>query len=123
MRKGLLVLLAVLAGLLVGACSSERAESGPGDRNEVVAAALARIEADLGKPVNLDVQTFKSADGWALIDGRLQDSGGANPTRYQGLLRKTGPKWSILESAIGPTDVQWAAWKAKYPDAPAQLWP
>jgi len=123
MRTGLLVLLAVLAGVLVGACSSEKAESGPGDRNEVVATALARIEADLGKPVTFDMRTFKSADGWARIDGRLQDSDGANPTRYQGLLRKSGPKWAILESAIGPTDVQWAAWKTKYPDAPAQLWP
>ncbi|MFD6195541.1 hypothetical protein ACFWE3_02440 [Mycobacteriaceae bacterium NPDC060252] len=123
MRIGFLLTLAMITSLLMGACSSEKAESGPGDRNEVVATALARVEADLGKPVKLDVKTFKSAGDWALIDGQLQDTDGANPTRYEGLLRKTGPKWTILESAIGPTDVQWVSWKAKYPDAPAQIWP
>lgn len=123
MRIGFLLTLAMITSVLMGACSSEKAESGPGDRNEVVATALARVEADLGKPVKLDVKMFKSADDWALIDGQLQDTGGANPTPYEGLLRKTGPKWNILESAIGPTDVQWVSWKAKYPDAPAQIWP
>ncbi len=116
-------MLAVITSVLMGACSSEKAESGPGERNEVVATALARVEADLGKPVKLDVTTFKSADDWALIDGQLQDTGGPDPTRYEGLLRKTGPKWTILESVIGPTDAQWAGWKAKYPEAPAQIWP
>lgn len=123
MRIGFVLTLAMITSLLMGACSSEKAESGPGDRNEVVATALARVEADLGKPVKLDVKTFKSANDWALIDGQLQDADGANPTRYAGLLRKTGPKWNILESAIGPTDVPWVGWKAKYPDAPAQIWP
>ncbi len=123
MRIGFLLTLVMITSVLMGACSSEKAESGPGDRNEVVATALARVEADLGKPVKLDVKMFKSADDWALIDGQLQDTGGSNPTGYEGLLRKTGPKWTILESAIGPTDVQWVGWKAKYPDAPAQIWP
>ncbi|TDZ78140.1 hypothetical protein DE4585_03976 [Mycobacteroides salmoniphilum] len=123
MRIGFFLTLAMITSVLMGACSSEKAESGPGDRNEVVATALARVEADLGKPVKLDVKTFKSANDWALIEGQLQDAGGANPTPYEGLLRKTGPKWTILESAIGPTDVQWVGWKAKYPDAPAQIWP
>lgn len=123
MRIGFVLTLAMITSLLMGACSSEKAESGPGDRNEVVATALARLEADLGKPVKLDVKTFKSANDWALIDGQLQDADGANPTRYAGLLRKTGPKWNFLESAIGPTDVPWVGWKTKYPDAPAQIWP
>ena len=51
-------MLAVITSVLMGACSSEKAESGPGERNEVVATALARVEADLGKPVKLDVKTF-----------------------------------------------------------------
>lgn len=116
-------MLAVITSVLMGACSSEKAESGPGERNEVVATALARVEADLGKPVKLDVKTFKSADDWALVDGQLQDTGGSDTTRYEGLLRKTGPKWTILESVIGSTDAQWVGWKAKYPEAPAQIWP
>ncbi|KRQ27821.1 MULTISPECIES: hypothetical protein [Mycobacteroides] len=123
MRTGFLLMLAVITSVLMGACSSEKAESGPGERNEVVATALARVEADLGKPVKLDVKTFKSADDWALVDGQLQDTGGSAPSRYEGLLRKTGPKWTILESVIGSTDAQWVGWKAKYPEAPAQIWP
>lgn len=116
-------MLAVITSVLMGACSSEKAESGPGERNEVVATALARVETDLGKPVKLDVKTFKSADDWALVDGQLKDTGGSDPTRYEGLLRKTGSKWTILESVIGSTDAQWVGWKAKYPEAPAQIWP
>lgn len=126
MRRGLVVALAIIGALLLGACSPAEPESG--DRNEVVATVLARIEADLGKPVKFDVKTFNSADGWALVDGQLQDTNGqpvagVTSPRYNGLLKKTGAKWTILESAIGPTDVQWAGWKAKYPDAPAQIWP
>ncbi|OHT88393.1 hypothetical protein [Mycobacteroides saopaulense] len=123
MRTGLLVLLAMTIGLSMGACSSEKTESGPDNRNEVVATALARIEAELGKPVKLDVKTFKSASDWALIDGQLRDTGEPNSPRYEGLLKKTGPKWNVLESAIGPTVELWAGWKAKYPEAPAQIWP
>lgn len=121
--RGLLLVLAMITSVLLGACGTESSESGPDNRNEVVATALARIEADLGKPVKLDVKTFTSASDWALIDGQLRDTGDPNSLRYEGLLKKTGPKWNVLESVIGPTVEQWAGWKAKYPEAPAQIWP
>ncbi|QCH25815.1 hypothetical protein [Mycobacteroides salmoniphilum] len=121
MRIGFFLTLAMITSVLMGACSPAEPESG--DRNEVVATVLARIEADLGKPATLDVQKLNIVDGWAFIDSRLQDTDGTHPTGYEGLLRKTGPKWTILESAIGPTDVPWVSWKPKHPDAPAQIWP
>ncbi|MGH3726563.1 MAG: hypothetical protein ACRDUS_20855 [Mycobacterium sp.] len=139
MRIGFLLTLAMITSLL-GACASQDPDAGSGDRNEVVATVLARIEADLGKPVKFEVQTLNIADGWALVDGTLQDTNGqpvdyrgtkfaqeaANGTRsqrYNGLLKKTGPKWTILEHAIGPTDVRWTDWKPNYSDAPTQIWP
>ncbi|MGC7215901.1 hypothetical protein [Mycobacteroides abscessus] len=140
MRVHLFLVLAMITSLLMSACGTEKSESGPDDRNEVIAAALARIEADLGKPVKLEVRNFHRAGDWAFLDGQLQDTNGqpvdysgtpfaeaaahgGKSMRYDGLLKKTGPKWSILESAIGPTDVPWEGWKAKYPEAPAQVWP
>ncbi|ANO00861.1 PAS domain-containing protein [Mycobacteroides abscessus] len=140
MRVHLFLVLAMITSLLMSACGTEKSESGPDDRNEVVASALARIEADLGKPVKLEVRNFHRAGDWAFLDGQLQDTNGqpvdysgtpfaeaaangGKSKRYDGLLKQTGPKWSILESAIGPTDVPWEGWKAKYPEAPAQIWP
>ncbi|CPR65592.1 hypothetical protein [Mycobacteroides abscessus] len=140
MRVRLFLVLAMITSLLMSACGTEKSESGPDDRNEVVAAALARIEADLGKPVKLEVRNFHRAGDWAFLDGQLQDTNGqpvdysgtpfaeaaangGKSKRYDGLLKKTGPKWSILESTIGPTDVPWEGWKAKYPEAPPQIWP
>ncbi|AKP60113.1 Uncharacterised protein [Mycobacteroides abscessus subsp. bolletii] len=140
MRVHLFLVLAMITSLLMSACGTEKSESGPDDRNEVVASALARIEADLGKPVKLEVRNFHRAGDWAFLDGQLQDTNGqpvdysgtpfaeaaangGKSKRYDGLLKQTGPKWSILESAIGPTDVPWEGWKAKYPEAPTQIWP
>lgn len=140
MRVHLFLVLAMITSLLMSACGTEKSESGPDDRNEVIAAALARIEADLGKPVKLEVRNLHRAGDWAFLDGQLQDTNGqpvdysgtpfaeaaahgGKSKRYDGLLKQTGPKWSILESAIGPTDVPWEGWKAKYPEAPAQIWP
>ncbi|SII10781.1 Uncharacterised protein [Mycobacteroides abscessus subsp. bolletii] len=140
MRVHLFLVLAMIISLLMSACGTEKSESGPDDRNEVVASALARIEADLGKPVKLEVRNFHRAGDWAFLDGQLQDTNGqpvdysgtpfaeaaangGKSKRYDGLLKQTGPKWSILESAIGPTDVPWEGWKAKYPEAPTQIWP
>lgn len=136
--RGLLLVLALITSVLLGACGTESSESGPGDRNEVVATALARVEAQLGKPVKIDVRVFNRDGDWAFVDGQLQDTdgqpidysgtpfaeaaanGGASK-RYDALLRKIGPKWTIVESAIGPTDVPWEGWRAKYPDVPAQI--
>lgn len=90
--------------------------------------------------MKLEVRNFHRAGDWAFLDGQLQDTNGqpvdysgtpfaeaaangGKSKRYDGLLKKTGPKWSILESAIGPTDVPWEGWKAKYPEAPPQIWP
>lgn len=107
------------------------------DRDHVVATVLPKLESELGKPVKLDVKTLNIADGWAMIDGKILDMNGqlvdyagtkyareiAGPKskRYDGLLKQTDGKWSIVESAIGPTDVRWAGWKVKYPEAPAQI--
>lgn len=43
MRVHLFLVLAMITSLLMSACGTEKSESGPDDRNEVVAAALARI--------------------------------------------------------------------------------
>ncbi|MBA0049317.1 MULTISPECIES: hypothetical protein [Mycobacteriaceae] len=126
----------LVLGLATAACSP--ADPNPAaDRDSVVATVLPKLESELGKPVKLDVKTLNIADGWAMIDGKILDMNGqlvdyagtkyareiAGPKskRYDGLLKETDGKWSIVESAIGPTDVRWAGWKVKYPEAPANI--
>ncbi|TDZ43108.1 hypothetical protein [Mycobacteroides franklinii] len=125
-------------GLSTAACAPADPNPNPSaDRDHVVATVLPRLESELGKPVGLDVKTLNIADGWAMIDGKILDKNGqlvdyagtkyapeiAGPKskRYDGLLKEIDGKWSIMESAIGPTDVRWVGWKVKYPEAPAQI--
>jgi hypothetical protein len=79
------------------------------------------IEQKLGSPVEFVVQRAAVQDGWALVIADPQRPGGRpiNPAahfaqedlefmdglRVNGILRFSGGAWTLVDHAIGPTDV------------------
>jgi hypothetical protein len=76
------------------------------------------IERDLGGPVEFVVQRAGVQDGWALVIADPQRPGGGRidpPAHYaeeehdgltvNAILRFSGGSWTLVDHAIGPTDV------------------
>ncbi len=90
-------------------------------------------EAELGQKVEFLVSTMLSKGNWAFVHGMLQQPGGAQletkkfsdkdyaqlaseglfDHNFQALLQKKKGKWTIVERALGCTDVCWANWLEK----------
>ena len=83
------------------------------------------------------VHALNRSDDWAFLfadmrrpDGRpvrydgTPDAGvardGLKTTGYAALLRRRGGAWGIVADAVGPTDVPWEDWPARY-GAPAAV--
>lgn len=131
------VLIPVLFGLGIfgAACASADPVSAEGEA--IVHPALADLAAQLGKPVELKVKTVNTVGEWAFVYGTIQGPNGAvfdyagtrfaeaaanggKSRTYAGLFRGDGSAWTRVDSAVGPTDVAWEGWAAKY-GAPAEV--
>jgi hypothetical protein len=106
-------------------------------RRAILDALRTPVAADLGQAVEFVVTRmtvcWQGEPAWAFVDARPQRPGGA-PVNWgsagyvdcsrtvQGLLKRGSPAggWSVVESAVCPTDVPWAAWTEQY-GAPAAL--
>jgi hypothetical protein len=108
----------------------------PALRSALLDAARAPVAQALGKPVLFKVRQLRAAGRWAFLLADMEEKGGA-PLSYAGtsraeaaaqgmvsrayaaLLQREGDHWKVVDSAIGPTDVAWEGWPAKYgaPDA------
>jgi hypothetical protein len=103
----------------------------------IVDAAWRHLIDELGKPARLHLRRINEVDGYGLVyatilgvDGRLFDYTGtrfataavnhAKSYTYVALLRGGGASWSVVDHAIGPTDMAWQAWAEKY-GAPAAV--
>jgi hypothetical protein len=102
----------------------------------ILDAALDVLERELGKPARLRVRRVNDAGGHAFVyahildrDGRLIDytgtpfaeaaSNGGKSFTYAALLGVRGERWTVLEHAVGPTDLAWQGWADRHQVSPA----
>ena len=126
----------------VGCASAEPGTPQPAVKNvepssaegtRIVASATADLTGQLGKPASLVVEAITTDGDWAFvyakflgIDGTPFDftgtpfaeaaANGGTSRSYAGLFTTTdgGDQWTRVDSAVGPTDVAWGGWAAKY---------
>lgn len=107
-------------------------------RSAILGAARAPVMDRLGKRVRFLVRTLNSQDDWAFLHAAMQDEEG-RPVDYSGtplevdaaqgvlskdyaaLLRRERGGWRVVAHAIGPTDVIWLDWPARYRAPPGIL--
>ncbi len=125
--------------ILQGALIAAMAISTPAnaDRAVLLEAARTPLEADLGKPVKFLVDRLKVSGDQAFLLATMQDGEGRPldyagtrlasaaaqgfvSHRYAALLARREGSWDVVTSAVGPTDVAWSGWAAKY-RAPVEL--
>jgi hypothetical protein len=110
------------------AASSEEAEDSPDSSSQPVSGSAQRaalmnalrpaIERELGGPIEFVVSRADVRDGWALVIADPQRPGGGAITppagfdsefrdglTVNGVLRFSGNGWTLVDHAIGPTDV------------------
>lgn len=107
------------------------------DHDAILDAARIPVVEALGKPPVFVVRQLNRDGEWAFLFADMQQQGGkpfdyggtrkAEAARqgfvsrsYAALLRKGEGGWRVVEAAIGPTDVAWEGWAAKY-GVPAKL--
>ena len=106
-------------------------------RTALLDTARKPVSEALGKPVLFKVRELRATGRWAFLLADMEERGGG-PVSYSGtsraeaaqhgmvsrvyaaLLRQDQDKWVVVDSAIGPTDVAWESWPAKY-GAPESL--
>lgn len=133
MRALFLSLPIVLFGLLgvphAGAGEVHQPPKGSALRASLLDAARPTFEQEIGGPIEFVVTTLNVWNGWAYGDVRLQRPGGQpidwrrtkfaeddaqgmfDPAHNLFLLQEEGDGWTLVEYAIGPTDVAWDWWR------------
>jgi hypothetical protein len=124
---------AVLAAGLFLPFTARAAEPPRGSplRQAVLDALRPRVERDIGPPVQFMIERINVEGSWAFVSATPQRLNGApvdwSRTRFArdfaadamsdsllALLRNEGGAWRVKEYALGPTDVAWIEWIAKY---------
>lgn len=98
--------------------SSSQPVSGSAQRAALMNALRPAIERELGGPIEFVVTRAAVRDGWALVIAEPQRPGGGPITpsagfdtefrdglTVNGLMRFSGNGWTLVDHAIGPTDV------------------
>jgi len=119
------------------AVQAEPVRPGAPERAKILEAARPPVTGALGRPVRFEVQRLERIGDWAFLRARMVGADG-RPIDYAGtplaeaaeqgvlsktyvaLLRREGGAWRTLAHLVGPTDVAWAGWSARY-GAPAEL--
>jgi hypothetical protein len=101
-------------------------------RNSILEAARPFFVQATGGPVEFVVTTLNVLDEWAYGDVKLQRPGGApidwSRTRFAEdyaqdmldtehnlfLLQEGGDGWTVVEYAVGPTDIIYESWRQQY---------
>ena len=104
-----------------GVSATAQPAPGSAQRAAIMDALRPTIERKLAGPVEFVVKRVAVQDGWALVIADPQRPGGGkiNPRRHfpneviefmdgltvNGILRFSGESWTLVDHAIGPTDV------------------
>lgn len=103
----------------------------PTTRSAVLDAARTPVAQALHKPVMFKVRHLAQAGDWAFLLADMEEHGAAPldyrdtpmaapaaqgymSRKYAALLRKDGERWTVVEKAIGPSDVPWGGWAKRY---------
>jgi hypothetical protein len=105
---------------------------GSKERKVVLDAIRAPLEKELHRPVIFQVRELRLKDGWAFLSAEPQQPSG-RPLDYTGtkyaelikqgmfdssglfaLLRQKKGRWTVVEYALGPTDVTWDGWDQRH---------
>ena len=115
-----------------GELEVHRFERGTPERARLLDAARPTFESEIGGPIEFVVTTLNAYDGWAFGNVRVQRPGGQpidwRRTQFaedyaQGmfetgghffLMRSEGGAWTMVEYALGPTDVAWDWWRQQH---------
>lgn len=138
MRR-LLIALVLLGILDAGPARADPSSPamGSSERRAILKAARQPAQARLHQDVQFRVQQLNVVAGWAFVnavmqrpDGRPVDysrtpdaeaaRNGGKSNRFVALLRQQGEEWTVVASAVGPTDVAWEGWSKTY-SAPPDL--
>lgn len=134
MRASGIRVVACLAGMslwvLLSSAFAYEPPRGSPVRAAIMDSVRIPVERELGPPVLLTVTALNVEGTWAFAsvkairpDGKLDWSrtrharamaSGAMSDSILALLRANGDQWSVVEFALGPTDVPWISWSAKY---------
>lgn len=131
----------ILSASLMTASPAQEAPHTPAtaspEYQAILKPALSALVSELGKPARLDVKSLRVVGEWSFLYAAMQSPGG-QPIDYHGtpfaeaaeagmksrtyvaLLRGRSESWSLVASAVGPTDVAWADWSTQYA-APAAI--
>lgn len=127
----------VMVMLIAGSQSAGAQAMDAAEQSALLDAARVPVSEALGKPPLLVVRQLNRDGDWAFLFADMQQrpgvpydySGtpkseaarhGAVSRSYAALLRKGDEGWRVVECVIGPTDIAWEGWAAKY-QLPASL--
>ncbi len=101
-----------------GTSASGQPVPGPPQRAAIMDALRPAIERELGGSIEFVVQRAAVQDGWALVIAQPQRPGGGairppagfdtefrDGLTVNGILRFSGGGWTLVDHAIGPTDI------------------
>lgn len=108
-------------------------------RSAILDAARVPVTAALRKPVKFEVSHLKRSGDWAFLLATMVEPSGAPldyattpmaapaaqgymSRSYMALLRQQAGRWTVVDKAIGPSDVPWVLW-AKRHGAPLEIFP
>jgi len=108
-------------------------------RAAILDAARAPVTEALRKPVKFKVSHLKRSGAWAFLMAEMVEQSGAPldysttpmaapaaqgymSRNYMALLRQQDGRWTIVDKAIGPSDVPWRPWARRH-GAPPDIFP
>lgn len=105
-------------------------------RAAILEAARVPVTEALRKPVKFKVRHLKREREWAFLIAEMVEPSGAPldygttpmaapaaqgylSRSYMALLRQRDGRWTIVDTAIGPSDVPWGPWAKRHAAPPA----
>ncbi|PXA84107.1 hypothetical protein DMC47_41505 [Nostoc sp. 3335mG] len=124
--------------LMATTAAAMQVAEGP-ERSAILDAARVPVTEALKKPVRFEVRHLKRSGDWAFLLATMVEPSGAPldyastpmaapaaqgymSRSYMALLRRQDGGWTVIDKAIGPSDVPWALW-AKRHSAPPAIFP
>ena len=132
------VALMLIAAALIGSAGAAPYEPARGcaERAAILDALRPTVEGELRPPVEFMVSSMRVEKSWAFVKVEPQRPGGGaidaaalghdtdimDGLTTWALLKKQAAGWTLVDWALGPTDVAWDGWWDRY-GAPRAIFP
>jgi hypothetical protein len=117
--------------LMVTTSATAQPAADQAERAAILDAARVPVAETLRKPVLFKVGHLAREGDWAFLIADMEERGGvpldyrdtplSGPAaqgylsrKYAALLRREGDRWTVVQKAIGPSDVAWAGWAKRF---------